>query len=179
MGKEIQNPDHAMPNVSVIKIMANRNDPTSPNKTLQLRWETNKVGGDGVLNMFLKGGIDQVEHRVALQVIHDDHIKDYKLEVGSMINDVLPTPVRLTVEEINVVDYHNILNGENPENAKSYSIKQNPTNGKYMLDNDGDYIYRTVKVTGVEAIDQYIIAKNSTIEAPEGVINELVENLQS
>lgn len=180
MGKENQTSDAAMPEIEVIKVMLNNKDVASPNKTLQLRWKTQKIGGnDGMLNMFLVGGVDMVETRVALQTMHQDHIDAYELEVGTMLNDVLPTPVRLTVEEINAVQYHEILNSDTPEAAKSYGIKQNPESGEYMLDVDGDYIYRTVKVTSLGVQDKYIAHTQSTIEAPEGVTNELVEHLQA
>ena len=180
MGNEKQTSDALKPEIEVVRIMPNNKDAASPNKTLQLRWKTQKIGGnDGVLNTFLKGGIDAVENRVALQTMHQEHIDAYGLEEGSLINDLLPTPVRLTVEEINAVEYHEILNSDTPEAAKSYSIKQNPETGVFLLDVDGDYIYRTVKVTSLGIQDKYIAHTQTTMEAPEGVTNELVENLQA
>jgi len=180
MGKENQTSDALKPEIVVVRIMNNNKDAASPNKTLQLRWKTQKIGGnDGVLNMFLKGGIEAVENRVALQVMHQEHIDEYGLKEDSLLNDLLPTPVRLTIKEINAVEYHEILNSENPEAAKAYSIKQNPEKGTYMLDADGDYIYRTVSVTSVDVQDKYLANVQETLEAPEGVTNEIIENLQA
>lgn len=175
MGNEIQTSDALMPEIEVVRVMANNKDAASPNKTLQLRWKTQKIGGnDGMLNMFLIGGIDNIEKRVALQTMHQDHIDAYKLEEGTLLNDVLPTPVRLTIEEINAAEYHEILNSDTPDAAKAFSIKQNPESGVYMLDVDGDYIYRQVKVTPIGTQDRYIAHTQTTIEAPEGVTNTIV-----
>jgi len=178
MGNENQTSDALVPEIVVVRVMNNNKDATSPNKTLQLRWKTQKIGGnDGMLNMFLIGGIDNIENRVALQTMHQEHIDAYKLEEGTLLNDVLPSPVRLSIEEINAAEYHEILNSDTPEAAKSFSIKQNPEKGTYMLDVDGDYIYRRVSVTPTNVQDKYLAHTQETTEAPEGVVNELIDNI--
>lgn len=166
------------PKVIVEKIYDNRNDPTSPYKTLQLRTEIDKEGGNNVMAMFLKGGTPFIDKRVVFQSMHEDHIAEYGVKEGINLNDVLPTPVRLAISEIDEAEYQVLLK-ENPSLALGYKAKIYPASsekaGQYFLDNTGAYIFRRVFVDEVNGVDSFVQHAASTTDAP--TVN--VENTQT
>lgn len=153
------------PTIVVDAIYASRNNPNGENRTLQLRWVTEKVGGSNVLSQFFKGSGFQ-ENRVVFQAMHQDYIRDFNLKAGMNINDVLDVPIRLTVQEYTHSEYL-ALKEQNENKVKMFSPKKNPETNEYLVSEDGEYIYRGIVITDVDAKDKYVRHVGSVEEEPE------------
>lgn len=131
--------------ITVEKIYANRNDPKSPNKTLQLRVERDRVGSSNFLNQLLVGGIPNVEKLVAFQTMHLDHITALGVTEGCNLNDKLQQPGKLVVSEITQSEYEALESNKQIPYGKDPKLMGGAGNENMaLITEDGEYIRRGV-----------------------------------
>lgn len=136
-------------------------------KLLQLRSETEKEGGNNALSQFLKGGNTFLDKRVAFQSMHVDIIEELGVKEGSDLNDLFDKPVRLAISEITESEFL-AMRKEDSKSVIPYSAKINPDTKKYLVDSNGEYIYRGVTVELADvANDVTIPHAGSVSDAPE------------
>lgn len=142
--------------VLVEKIYANKKDPKSPNKTLMLREEIEKVGGNNILSQFLVGGAPNVEKRVAFQTMHESLIEKFGVKEGIDLNEVLDQPIRLVVEEVSQSEYEDRVANGSVNTHIGFKAKINPETKEYLVNSDGEYIFRRTIVGSEEQADTYM-----------------------
>jgi len=160
--------------VTVEKIMANRNDPKSPFKTLLLRCERDKPASNaGGLTNFLLGG-NNTEKLTALQVINQEVIDKLGIEVGSQLNDLMPdgNKIKLVVSEITESEFQALETTAQIPYGRD--AKLNPTTGEYLVNEDGEFIRRAVLVTPLaeNKQDAYMPHVGTASEGPSKAVKE-------
>jgi hypothetical protein len=177
--------ENTVPEVIVEKIYDYEPDPKTgePRRLLQLRTEQDKPGGNSVLSNFLLGGNTFKDKRVAFQIMYDTLIDTFGVEEGSDLNKLFEAhgaqPIRLVTTEINHAEYEAMVNAGD-KNFKGFKAKINPETKEFLVDGNGSYIYRNVKIGAVSTTDTLIEYKSTTKIAPEEVeivVDEVVEDL--
>lgn len=178
--------DQKIPVVIVEKIKDNSKNPGSPYKWVQLRTETSKAGGNNILSQFLKGPAF-LDKRVCAQTMHTEMIDKFEVAEGVDLNECFlnyvnedgvsepAQPVRLTITEITQAEYDAMVKAGD-ENYLGFQAKINPADQVFLLDANGNYIYRNVSVTGLDAQDKFVQHTSTTAVGPDGTtLGEEVE----
>lgn len=131
--------------------------------TLRLRWKVQEANGSNFLGQFL-GNLES-KGRVAFQTISDSILKEMDIKVGANLNEKLPAKARITITELSQSEVNNLEVAD----ARGFSPKINPSTKEYLVDANGEYVYRNTKLTPVDMEDSFINHAGVTSDAPEEV----------